>query len=251
MSHFATLVLLNPDDATTEDARTAAIARLMAPYDENTNVPEYDRECSCIGQVARRAVDDAADATFGTMDDMRKQFREIHAAKEDAGEMADNEREDLWRDFLGPRMDWEKEAIDRHPDRNKPDPTCGYYTGERAEWWPDGAKDGDRYGDGSGCAGLGTVKSTYNPKSKWDYYGVGGRWNGGLGQGRNVAPTASLNGVKPFAVVTPDGQWHERDQMGWWAMVADEKPKDEWEATVRQLLAAHPDTIAVALDCHI
>jgi len=29
----------------------------------------------------------------------------------------------------------------------------------------------------------------------------------------------------PFAVVTPDGQWHEKGRMGWFGLVANEKEK--------------------------
>ena len=39
----------------------------------------------------------------------------------------------------------------------------------------------------------------------------------------------------PFAVVK-DGKWHERGEMGWWAMVANEKEPTEWNEIVRKLL---------------
>lgn len=55
----------------------------------------------------------------------------------------------------------------------------------------------------------------------------------------------------PFAVVTPDGAWHERGRMGWWAAVADEKDRDTWADEVRALLDANPSATAVIVDCHI
>ena len=39
----------------------------------------------------------------------------------------------------------------------------------------------------------------------------------------------------PFAVVK-DGKWYERGEMGWWAMVANEKEPTEWNEIVRKLL---------------
>ena len=55
----------------------------------------------------------------------------------------------------------------------------------------------------------------------------------------------------PFAVVTPDGEWHERGHMGWWASVGDEKDREDWEKEVGAILSKYPDHIAVVVDCHI
>lgn len=34
----------------------------------------------------------------------------------------------------------------------------------------------------------------------------------------NTAPVSEIleNKIVPFAIVTPDGEWHERGNMGWW-----------------------------------
>ena len=37
------------------------------------------------------------------------------------------------------------------------------------------------------CEGLGTVLSTYNPASKWDWYEIGGRWEGELVEGYDAS----------------------------------------------------------------
>ncbi len=52
MSHFFTIVAV-PEG--TEDIR-AYVGTALAPYDENLDVQEYDRECYCVG---RQAVNDA------------------------------------------------------------------------------------------------------------------------------------------------------------------------------------------------
>ena len=98
-------------------------------------------------------------------------------------------------------------------------------------------------------------ESTYNPKAKWDWYEIGGRWDGHYGQG-NLIPLADLREVDPsFAVVLPDGTWHERGNMGWFAAVTNEIPGDDWANKFETLIAPYRDprqgAIAVLVDCHI
>ena len=113
--------------------------------------------------------------------------------------------------------------------------------------------------------------STYNPRSKWDYWIIGGRWNGAIrnaprddGNGgfnfssefhhlaENILPASELDhDLGCFAVVTPDGAWHEKGRMGWWAVVSDEKADETWDVEVRRLIATHQDCYMVGLDCHI
>lgn len=114
--------------------------------------------------------------------------------------------------------------------------------------------------------------STYNPKSKWDWYVLGGRWSGliQLKEGtegiegesgvfnNEIGIDAALKGdianldeIRTFAVVK-DGQWYERGEMGWWAMVSNEKSEDEWEAEFKKLLDGLPDDTLISIyDCHI
>lgn len=55
----------------------------------------------------------------------------------------------------------------------------------------------------------------------------------------------------PFAVVK-DGEWYERGEMGWWAMVANEKEPTEWNEIVRKLLdETDDDEMITFVDCHI
>jgi hypothetical protein len=104
--------------------------------------------------------------------------------------------------------------------------------------------------------------STYNPDSKWDWYEVGGRWAEQLiknktGQMVDVCSKADLDlnhDFTTFAVVTPDGQWHERGKMGWWAVVVDEnETEDEWDKNFRERFIDSQDeaTTFVLVDCHI
>lgn len=54
-----------------------------------------------------------------------------------------------------------------------------------------------------------------------------------------------------FAVITPDGKWHEKGNMGWWACVSDEKEgwtDNYFEAFLKN---ADPELTITIVDCHI
>jgi hypothetical protein len=46
--------------------------------------------------------------------------------------------------------------------------------------------------------------------------------------------------IIPYALVTPDGCWHEEEYWKSW----------EWEETAKSILAENLETLAVGLDCH-
>lgn len=179
MSHFFTVVLVPKG---TDDVR-AKVAELLAPYDENLEVPEYDSPCSCVGSQARR---------------------------EEAWEQAQAETQTV-------------EAY----------------------------------------------RKAFQLKNKWDWWSVGGRWDGDVrGEPRRsedgynfdnhrllehneTAVAEMAREVIPYAVVTPDGEWHERGQMGWFGMSSGEIPADEWKAKVHTLYAQHSGCIAIGCDLHI
>jgi hypothetical protein len=75
---------------------------------------------------------------------------------------------------------------------------------------------------------------------------------------RDVAPLSSVSAdFTPFAVVTPDGNWHEQGRMGWFGCVwkdeqgDGEKPEVLWAAAVKALYEQHPNATAVLVDCHV
>lgn len=54
-----------------------------------------------------------------------------------------------------------------------------------------------------------------------------------------------------FAVIK-DGKWYEKGQMGWWAMVSNEKDAEKWDEEFEKLLADLPDdALLTVVDCHI
>lgn len=57
--------------------------------------------------------------------------------------------------------------------------------------------------------------------------------------------------VAPFAVLH-QGEWYEKGEMGWWAVVSNEKNQDDWDAQFQIILAELSSQDRVSLvDCHI
>jgi hypothetical protein len=101
--------------------------------------------------------------------------------------------------------------------------------------------------------------STYNPDSKWDWYVIGGRWDGWINDKEasqesvidNSATTeqAIARDKIPHAIITPDGQWLERGQMGWFANLITEN--EYWDSDGKAILARYPGHRIVIVDAHI
>lgn len=228
MSHYAVGILHRDDDDLSE---------LLAPYDENIEVEQY------ITMNRQEAIDYAR---------MRAQ---------DSDKMSD---EDCWR--------W------------------------TADLYSEDSVDDD-----------GNIWSTYNPKSKWDWWVPGGRFCDLL-EGRadkwidygyaarvkdldfSADPDAYENALEEwsfimsgkntfynpdyfkeyydgpedyarrmsafslFAIVTPDGVWYEKGEMGWFAQ-SSESPEEsrDWDNNFYQrfIATADPNLILTIVDCHI
>lgn len=114
--------------------------------------------------------------------------------------------------------------------------------------------------------------STYNPNSKWDWYSLGGRWSGmiklkegasgiegrsgvfdnetGIDQAKK-GDIANFDELTTFAVLK-DGKWYEKGEMGWWAIVSNQKEEDQWANELKKLVEALPDDTLISIyDCHI
>ena len=107
-----------------------------------------------------------------------------------------------------------------------------------------------------------------NPDARWDWYGVGGRWDRALLGARyrdtnnphsgasatygNVVPVLELpDDISAHAFVTPEGEWIENGKMGWWACKSGEKDEAAWKEEIKTILAKYKDCVAVGVDCHI
>lgn len=237
MSHFVVIIT---------NTQEKDIERQLAPFDEDREVPTYDRNCFCIGTVASRDARDKADTKLNTsIDDIRKAYWELPET-----EQSDEKWDEMTKELFETRESIKK----KHPLYQKPDPDCNE------------------------CHGVGTYKSQYNPNSKWDWYETGGRWTGyfklkdgaegklgrpGVFDNKAKVNSADIARVKdidfekmgdeivPFAILH-EGEWQEKGSMGWFGMVSDEKDRDEWNAYVRKFLVElDPEIELSAVDCHI
>jgi len=215
MSHFITLVF------TKEEGRT--VEELLAPYDENIVVApyiKYTRE-QAIAKT-RKEIEEYKNGTYA---------RYLENPEKYAEDCSNEKHLHYLREEFPKKMNWT-------------DDEC--YE-DVASWYEDDDKDEE-----------GNLYSTYNPNSKWDWYSIGGRWNGYLktlsGEPTNEDYASEIDWTEtvPFAFISPDGRWHERGEMGWWACVSNEKDKDSWEIEFKNFISSlEEDVVVTAVDCHI
>lgn len=222
MSHFFALVITNAQNGHAE----RSVETLLAPFNENITVPEYDRTCHCIGETAKERADKLMQAELGTWDEAKDKFKAEYPLPPNASWEERIKLEPLWRRlYMKPRYSRRDELLAGMDDKQAPTPDCDQ------------------------CHGQGTYRSTYNPDSQWDWYSIGGRWNDVVGG--NQAPVAWFldNDQFPFAIVTPDGKWHQKGNMRWFGMVSDEK--DNWPEEARRIMNEHQSLTGIVCDLHI
>lgn len=199
------------------------VSRLMAPFDENLDVPEYQRECSCRGSAARKLVREAIDNEFGSIESNRNVLHASPGFKEMTHEQV-NAR---WAEITAERFAKQDRMMAEIAGDETPIPDC------------------------DDCHGTGSFPSTYNPQSKWDWFEIGGRYEGVMGSG-DVSPLKNVDSdFVPFAFITPDGVWHQKARLGWWGMTTDEKGKDMWIQEWQAARAQCVDSTAFLVDFHI
>lgn len=226
MSHFCVYVFSKDTD----------VESLLAPYDENIEVApyvKYTRE-QAIAEV-RKEIEDYKNSLYAEF------LADPEAYKEKAKKTAFNE--ERYKSHIN-YLENEFPKMLKWTDEK-----CYKY---KAKWY----KDNDMIDDN------GNLLSTYNPKSKWDWYSQGGRWGNGLilknGESTDEDYISEIDWEKsgrPFAFITPDGEWHERGKMGWWACVSNEKDIDSWKkeykSTIDKMLKENEDVVVTLIDCHI
>lgn len=110
----------------------------------------------------------------------------------------------------------------------------------------------------------GNLLSVYNPKSKWDWYEVGGRWDGGIPMKTNIKlEIKSCNECKvsqidmdkispPYAYIDTNGNWYERGKMGWFGISTNDKDEKSWDDEFKKFIKNQKkSTILTLVDCHI
>ena len=248
MSHFMVGVIVHKG---TDEQVLAEVERLMAPFDEGLEVDPRDEKCHCVNRIARKAGYDAAEAVK-KLEQYRNDFRGLYP---------NFVTDEVWKEYIKPYTDLQEKVEREHPAYEKPLADC------------------------EDCKGTGLEKVRYNPNSHWDWFVVGGRWDGAIqnkpredGKGgfnfgdehhqvknNSISVEDMTDAVKrvtkvleggvdcciPFALVTPDGAWHEKGRMGWFGMSANEKEDNVWEKQVMDLLEANPECLVIGVDCHV
>ncbi len=233
MSHFTVLV--------TKTNKTP-LDEQLAPFDENTEMPRYVKYTKeqLIGKK-RKEFEEYRDTTYA------KFLADPEAYKASTT----NERHLQYIEHEFPqRFNWTDE---------------------------DFYKEAIKYEEKEDLTSEGGIYSTYNPRSKWDWYKVGGRWTGYFklkkgATGRLGEP--GVGGNKPeydadialakdidwknmeqptstFAVLH-NGEWYEKGEMGWWAMVSNEKSPEDWQAQFDKIISSlDPEDEVTVVDAHI
>ena len=221
MSHFTVYVFSKDNGNDIED--------LLAPYDENIEMSPYVKytKAQAIAKVRKDLEDYKHSWIYEEYLRNPEAYREKHKNNKDHLNYIENE--------YPKRLKWTDEE-------------CYEDMAQYAR--ADGMVDDE-----------GNLLSTYNPKSKWDWYVIGGRWSGNLkmkdGKEVDDALVSEIDWDKtdiPFAFITPDGEWYERGEMGWWACVSNEKEPADWEDEFKIAVKefSKDDKICVTLvDCHI
>lgn len=112
----------------------------------------------------------------------------------------------------------------------------------------------------------GNIYSTYNPKSKWDWFQIGGRFSGNIplknGSWANEAKIKNIDMAAEnedgevfmsYAVVLPDGSWHAPGEVGWFGFSTEsESDYEKWINEFEdRFIKPNMDLILTLVDCHI
>lgn len=231
MSHFSVLVIMNRKELVPQQTFKDDVECLLRQYDESIKVNEYDRKCYCCGNQAMDEIRVESDKKFGSWGSFRENFFNLPENRQ-RPDMTEKELTDFlerqvksWKSLTKDKNEFETTALNNHRGKDDPNPDC------------------------TTCEGKGTFHSTYNPKSKWDYYQIGGGWSGECNSNKeNIFKVKDVMG-ETFAVVTPDGEWHERGRMGWWCIVTNEN--ENWNDSFKKFVEQYNENYAVVVDCHI
>ena len=210
--------------------KNTSIDTLLAPYDENLVFKpyvEYTKE-EAIAKV-RKEIEDYKNGTYAEYLKNPEEYGKKYGRNTDHIEYLEDE--------FPKKLNWTDEQ-------------CYDYI--KQDYTPDMIdKDGN-------------ILSRYNPKSKWDWYEVGGRWSGGIPMKTNTKlEIKSCNECKvsqidmdkigtPYAYVDTNGNWYERGVMGWFGISTNDKDEKSWDDEFKKFINNQKkSTIVTLVDCHI
>lgn len=254
MSHFLAYVLLpktemfNPREEAKNYKETGALSAaaeavledMLAPYDENERVDEYEEKCWCVRMDERKVVANVMGQLFNITAEERRD---------------EGERELDYRAVLGKRLrdlGYKAGFVVEDEEMEKANKVYDEFDGAldritRAIMEDGRNVHGNPDPDCEECNGTGIAKSTYNPDSKWDWWQVGGRWAGE--EGADVSVLSGKETSIPYAIITPDGMFHSRGDMGWFG--SQSNSKEDWDVMAKLLMERHKGCLLVKVDMHI
>lgn len=247
MSHFTTLVVI--DGTVLADDLEVAVYEALAPFSENIDVPLY-----------------ISNTKAELIANQQKEIEEY--------------RDGMYADYIADPVKYEAEC--RNPNHMRYLTAPAMSTGDKAaevatlSYSPNFADKllmlGDetalyaeaiRWFEPEELDAEGNQVSTYNPKSQWDWWVIGGRWENMLNNtaGRKAEVWNGSNYLRrrdlrmpesTFAYLTKEGNWVEKGSMGWFGMVTDGAEQEDWDKAMAEFLLTVPgEDWLVVVDCHI
>lgn len=272
MSHFIVIVDTSKND----------VDSLLAPYNEAIEVAPYPESCYCKRASQQKLVRTELEARFGgTFDDVkRKPYNELKPEDQPKWEEFikdwvefEAELEARIEGSIDPTCEDCKGTGTRHSTYNPDSKWDWYSTGGRwAGYFPVKKGVAIRLGR-SGVfdnkpevrtsdivrvkdIDLPRAKTLDRKKAKEAYirYTEEGHPFSDIEKGETlkayVARKTADHPLLPFAFVDSEGVWHEKAEMGWFGMSANEK--SDWNETFTKWFESlDPETELTAVDCHI
>lgn len=241
MSHFLTVVLI-PEDGNAHDH----VHELLAPYDENLeDCPAHEEECYCVheGKAELTCEECSGSGRYMSTSNPRGYW-------------------DYW--LIGGRWQgvFQQERVTNEEyDQDTRDRDAlvqaftGKTVGERLAGdmgRPDMAANIDRL---MGRGGYGSVDPEQAAERIERRHAAcivpAGAYLSLLDSKPPVGRESEDRFGTPFALVTPDGEWHSQGRMGWWGHSSDELSDEAWLERCRSLVSANLNCRAVACDLHV
>ena len=225
----------------TADGLEEQAETLLAPFDENREVPEYETSCWCVGVAAKQRVynrlfEESAFERARLEFSQRPDVKMLIQESIDAGNHGFSPEIDaLWDELFN--HPFEKrivEHLDAEPDKNSPDPEC------------------------PSCSGTGVERTTYNPQAKWDSYEYDNEWVDLFRPVQGLTAEEFLeyasNLEQPYltlAVLTPNGEWLEKGEVLNNGFLKNAMSSAQWQDKFVETLRKFPTAKVMIYDCHI